>query len=141
MTGLILANSISAMADDKQCMTVGGTGFAQALNETNLVASVTGSFAGGARAVVTSQQKTPTGLILGMEHSFFNDRGGLLNTKDTATLTDVSGRENIYMLEISYDIQTASGAFAGFEGGFNSAGLIDFNIGKVVLQYSGEICK
>ena len=76
-----------------------------------------------------------------MEHYFFNDKGGLLRTNDKAILTDVAGNPNLYMLEISYEIKESSGFFEGYNGGFQSAGLIDLNKGKVVLRYNGEICK
>ena len=69
------------------------------------------------------------------------DTGGLLRTLDVATLTTVKTKENVYMLEIKYDIKDASGNFEGYGGEFQSAGLIDLNTGKVVLRYTGEICK
>jgi len=133
--------SFNAMATETQCMSLGGTGMANAIDATHLIASLTGSFQGGARAEILKELKTQNGLILDMEHYFFTHKGGLLRTRDKATLTNVAGRPNVYMLEISYEIQESSGAFDGYKGGFSSAGLLDLNIGEVVLRYNGEICK
>ena len=126
---------------ENECRVLGGTGMADAIDENHFVASLSGGLGGGARATVTAQSETETGLVLGMEHHFFTDEGGLLHTKDKATLTAVPGKANFYMLEISYEILESSGAFEGYQGEFRSAGLFNSETGKVVLRYTGQICK
>lgn len=139
--GLLASSLSNAQAAGHSCLALGGTALANAVSETELVGALTGSFAGGARATITAQRETATGLSMDMEHSFLNDKGGLLNTKDVATLTSILGKDKTYMLEIKYDIQKASGRFEGYEGSFQSKGLIDLGAGTVVLRYNGEICK
>ena len=139
---LLGTSTMSAQAAvTNECKFIGGTGMANAINETNLVASLTGALAGGARAEITAQEETKTGLSLDMEHYFFNDKGGLLRTSDKATLTRIPGKPGTYMLEIAYEVVEANGAYAGYKGQFNSHGLINLETGKVVLRYAGDICK
>ena len=128
-------------ADDNSCITLGGTAQANMVDQTHLIASMSGVFAGAAKAEILSQSETDTGLSLELEHFFFNDRGGLLRTNDTAILTEVTGREDIYMIEFTYQIVEASGAYEGFAGNFQSFGLFDLDKGQAVIRYKGEICK
>lgn len=138
---LVNMNASNAVAADNSCIVLGGTALANAVDSTHLIASLSGAFAGGAKAEILAETKTPTGLSLKMEHFFFSEKGGLLRTKDVATLTNVQGRENIYMLEINYDIQDSAGAFEGYGGSFQSFGLFDLNKGQAAIRYKGEICK
>lgn len=140
---IVLAGLLSATATPTyaECKQITGMALANAVDDTNLVAALKGELGGGARARITAQQETETGLILDMEHHFINDKGGLLHTKDKAVLTSVPGKVKTYMLEIGYNVIDASGYYAGYKGSFNSFGLIDLAAGKVVLRYNGEICK
>jgi len=140
-TGLFVSSLSGAQAANQSCIALGGTALANAVSETELVGALTGSFAGGARAAIIAQRETAMGLSMDMEHYFLNDKGGLLNTKDVAKLTAIPGKDKIYMLEIDYDVEKASGRFEGYKGSFRSKGLIDLGAGTVVLRYSGEICK
>lgn len=70
-----------------------------------------------------------------------SDKGGLLKTKDKEVLTAVPGKDQVYMIEITYNVVDARGVFTGFYGTFNSFGLIKLGEGKVVIRYSGELCK
>lgn len=124
-----------------QCIDLGGTGLANAINDTGFVASLDGRLSGGARASVAGQRQTAAGLELDMRHFFFTDEGGLLETQDVATLTEIPARPGKFMLEIHYTIQKASGTFDGYSGEFKSRGLINFDEGSVVLKYSGKICR
>jgi hypothetical protein len=45
------------------------------------------------------------------------------------------------MAEITYTVIDSQGALAGYKGKFNSFGIIKLAEGKVVVRYSGEICK
>ncbi|MBL4647254.1 MAG: hypothetical protein JKY99_12455 [Rhizobiales bacterium] len=139
-TSLLGLNASAGYAADNACIILGGTALANATDDTHFIASLSGAFA-SAKAEVTTQTKTETGLALTMEHYFFEDRGGMLRTEDVAILTNVEGRENVYMIEIKYDIHETSGAFEGYSGSFQSFGLFDLNKGQVVLRYKGEICK
>ena len=132
--------NINVQAASGQCIAVGGMGLAEAIDETHLVAALSGDMT-GARAKITGQKKTNTGLILDMEHYFINDKGGLLKTKDKATLTTVPDKDQTYMLEIAYNVIESRGTYAGYKGKFNSFGLIKLKEGKVILRYSGELCK
>lgn len=139
---LMLATTISAApAKTDSCITLGGTSLSQAIDSTNFIGTINGPFSGGARGEILSETKTPNGKKLEMEHFFLTRTGGVLRTSDTATLTNVEGRENVYLLEINYDIKDASGIFEGYDGDFESTGLINLETGKIVLRYEGEICK
>lgn len=140
-TGLVIGDHSSAQAAEQVCIDLGGTGLANAVDDTHLIASLSGSFAGGARAEILASKVTETGLSMHMEHYFFNDKGGLLRTNDIATLTAVPGRDNVHMLEINYEIMASSGSYDDYEGRFQSFGLIDLDKGQVVLRYQGKICK
>ncbi|PCI43660.1 MAG: hypothetical protein COB49_11910 [Alphaproteobacteria bacterium] len=59
--------SNNTYAAQSQCMMLGGTGMANAIDATHLVASLTGSFQGGARAEILKEVKTENGLVLDME--------------------------------------------------------------------------
>ena len=137
---LLATQSINSFATAKQCREVGGMGLAEVVDETNLVAALSGDFT-GARAKILGQTKTSTGLALDMEHYFINDRNGLIRTRDKATLTSIPGKDKTYMLEIAYKVMDSRGTYAGYSGGFNSFGLIDLAKGQVILRYQGEICK
>ncbi|RDH85900.1 MAG: hypothetical protein DIZ80_00025 [endosymbiont of Galathealinum brachiosum] len=137
---ILSAFSAASYASSNLCKEVGGMGLAEAINETNLVAALSGDFT-GARAEIIGQKKTSTGLVLEMEHFFINDKNGLIRTRDKATLTTVPGKDETYMLEIAYKIVDSRGTYEGYRGGFNSFGLIKLEKGEVILRYQGEICK
>ena len=134
----LLMGASSAYAG--QCMEIGGTAMANSVSETRLVAALTGSFS-GASAEILKQTKIDTGLVLDLEHYFVNGKGGMIQTRDKGTLTEIVGKKGIYMLEIDYDIVKSQGALEGYKGSFKSYGLIDLNKGKVALRYEGELCK
>ena len=139
--GLLLSVlSVNCFASASQCREVGGMGLAEAIDDTNLVAALSGDF-NGARAQILGQTKTDTGLVLDMEHYFMTDKNGLIRTRDKATLTSVPGKDQTYMLEIAYKIIDSRGTYEGYRGGFNSFGLIKLAKGEVILRYAGEICK
>lgn len=139
-SALLAAVSFNAQAVDNQCMPIGGTALAEAIDETHLVATMSGAFA-SANAKIVDQKKTETGLILGLEHVFLSQKGGVLRTKDTAVLTAVPGRDQVYLIEFTYNVVESRGEFAGYKGKFNSFGTIKLGEGKVVVRYSGELCK
>ena len=124
----------------KQCVPIGGTALANGVNETSFVAALSGDMT-GARAEVTKQVKTESGLLLDMEHFFVNDKGGMLQTKDKAILTKVVGKKGTYMIEIDYKVVNAFGTLEGYTGSFSSYGVIKLNEGKVILRYQGKLCK
>lgn len=147
MLGLVLSgllfwtSGVGAHAAHAECIAIGGTGMANALDESNLVASLSGALSGGAHARITAQKETATGLSLDLEHYFFTAEGGMLHTADVATLTAIPGKHKTYMLEIAYDVLESSGAFTGYKGHFRSFGLFDIGTGKAVVRYSGELCQ
>lgn len=139
ITLILILVSTGALAA-KQCQEIGGMGLAEAIDETHLVAALSGDMA-GANAKIINQKKTKTGLILDMEHNFISNKNGLLQTKDKAVLTKVLGKESTYMLEINYTIVDSRGIYKDYRGEFHSFGLIKLDEGKVILRYKGEICK
>ena len=132
--------SSNSFASVNQCKEIGGMGLAEAIDESNLVAALSGDMT-GARAQILGQTKTSSGLILDMEHYFINDKNGLLRTRDKATLTAVPGKDETYMLEIAYKVMDSRGTLEGYRGSFNSYGLIKLAKGEVILRYKGELCK
>ena len=135
-TFIFIFISTSAFAA-KQCQEIG---LAEALDETHLVAALSGDMS-GANATIINQKETKTGLILDMEHNFISNSNGLLQTKDKAILTSVIGKKNTYMLEINYTIVDSRGIYKDYRGEFHSFGLIKLDKGQVILRYKGEICK
>lgn len=140
ITTLILISISTGAFATKQCQEIGGMGLAEAIDETHLVAALSGDMT-GANAKIINQKKTKTGLLLDMEHNFISNKNGLLQTRDKAVLTSVIGKENTYMLEINYSIVDSRGTYEGYRGEFHSFGLIKLDEGKVILRYKGEICK
>ncbi len=141
LSTIILATlSLNAYSAKKECMPIGGMGLAEAIDETHLVAALSGDMT-GATAEITGQEKTETGLILDMEHHFMSNQNGLLKTKDKAVLTSVPGKDQTYMLEINYSVVDSRGIYADYRGKFHSFGLIKLGKGQVILRYKGEICK
>lgn len=127
-------------AAENKCMPIGGATIADAIDDTHLIGALNGSLA-AANATITNQKKTDTGLILNMEHNFMSDKGGFLKTKDEAVLTSIPGKDQVYMAEITYKVVESKGAFADYKGEFNSFGVIKLKEGKVIVRYSGELCK
>jgi len=137
---LLGALNINAYAKNGQCIDIGGMGLAEAMDETHLVAALSGDMT-GATASITGKKKTNTGLILDMEHHFMSDKNGLLKTIDKAVLTTVPGKDETYMLEINYKVVESRGIYEGYKGEFHSFGLIKLGKGQVILRYKGELCK
>ena len=140
-TATLLSVSLNSHASGSMCKEIGGMALANAIDDSHMVAALSGELSGGARAEITAQKKTSSGLSLEMTHHFISDKGGLLKTQDTATLTAVPNKHKTYMLEIAYNVVEASGIYAGYTGHFQSFGLINLDKGKAVLRYTGSICK
>lgn len=136
----------SAQAARKNCMPIGGLGMPnfvpQSDGTTTIVAPLTGSVT-TASGKITAQRETRTGLEMDMEHYFMTKKGGFMHTKDLAVLTNVTGKKDRYMVEITYHIQEAStsGVLKGYKGTFKSYGLVDLANLRGLIRYSGEICK
>lgn len=125
---------------EQQCLDIGGMGLAEGINESQLVAALSGDMA-GAHAQITGKRSTQNGLELDMEHHFTTNRNGMIQTQDKATLTRVENKPNTFMLEIQYKVKDAVGVYEGYHGEFHSFGLIKLDQGKVILRYKGELCK
>ena len=139
--GLIAANLSRALAAEKQCIPIGGEALGQFYNEGNdVVAAMMGTWA-SARGTVKSQKKTATGPDLAMEHVFSSNAGGVVRTRDAAELTEVPGKKNTYMLELTYTVVEFFGNVKGYAGTFNSFGLLKLGTGEALVRYFGEICK
>jgi len=141
----------SLMAASSQCMPVGGIGTANLYAEGEsqpivIAANMIGSVSNAA-GKVTGQRKTATGIEMDMEHYFGTAESGGMHTKDLAILTSVPGKPGKYMVEITYNIQAGEtrGTLKGYRGQFKSVGLADLSAEpdgmKVVIRYSGSICK
>jgi hypothetical protein len=139
-TIVFAAITSNAHAAESQCMAIGGATIGEAVDETHLIGALSGSF-NAANAKITNQKKTETGLILDMEHTFLSEKGGLVKSKDQAILTSIPDKDQVYMAEITYNVIESKGAFAGYKGKFNSFGIIKLAEGKVIVRYSGELCK
>jgi hypothetical protein len=138
---VLIANVSGAVAADKTCIPIGGEALGQFYNDgKDVVAAMMGAWA-GARGTVKGEKKTATGLSLEMEHVFTSNQGGAVRTRDTAELTQVPGKQDAYMLELSYTVVESFGPLKGYAGTFNSFGLIKMNTGEALVRYAGEICK
>lgn len=146
MLSLLSVGILNVQAEQAECMPIGGLGMPNFVPQPDgtitIVAPLTGSVANAA-GKITAQRKTKTGLEMDMEHYFMNEKGGFMHTKDLGILTQVEGKENRYMIEITYDVQpdSTSGVLEGFKGQFNSYGLVDLNKLQGLIRYSGQICK
>ncbi len=151
ITALIITTAISSVTPsiaqaDGSCMPIGGTGMPNFVPQDDgtitIVAPLTGS-AAIASGKITAQRKTSTGLEMDMEHYFMTEKGGFMHTRDLAILSNVAGKNDRYMIEITYDIQEAStsGVLKGYKGQFNSYGLVDLAKLQGLIRYSGEVCK
>ena len=116
--------------------------FPQKDGTITIVAPLTGSVS-AASGKITAKRKTATGLEMDMEHYFMTPAGGFMQTKDLGILTEVKGKKDRYMIEITYHIQaaTTSGVLKGYKGKFSSVGLVDLAKLKGLIRYSGKICK
>lgn len=137
----LLASGGGAYAEEKSCFPIGGTALGQFYNEgKEVIAAMSGTWT-AATGTVTSQEKTATGLALGMEHDFTTSKGGVVRTRDDAELTAVPGKRDTYMLELTYTVVESFGHLKGYTGTFNSFGLIKMGSGEALVRYKGEICK
>jgi len=145
-TMLLMAAASTAQADEGSCMPIGGTGMPNFVPQNDgtmtIVAPLTGSVV-TASGKITAQRETKTGLEMDMEHYFMNQKGGFMHTKDLGILTRVEGKQNRYMIEITYQVQkdSTSGVLKGYKGTFNSYGLVDLDNLEGLVRYSGKICK
>lgn len=147
MTALALAASTfltfapAASAAEKACIPIGGEALGQFYNDgKDVIGAMMGTWT-STRGTVRSEKKTATGVTLEMEHVFSTNTGGVVRTRDVAEMTTVPGKKDSYMLEVTYTIVEALGAFKGYTGTFNSFGLIKTNTGQALVRYEGEICK
>ena len=65
---LLGLGSLNTQAKTGKCREIGGMALADAVDETHLAGALSGELGGGARAKITSQVKTATGIDMGMEH-------------------------------------------------------------------------
>lgn len=135
-----------AHAGDKTSIPIGGIGMANFVPQPDgtftILAPLTGSVSNAA-GKVTATRETATGLEMDMEHYFMTEKGGFIHTVDLGILTAVPGKSGRYMIEITYDVQEdeSSGELTGFDGTFQSYGLVDLNKLQGLIRYSGEIRK
>lgn len=125
------------------CIQMGGTGMANTVNDGTGIVAVLNGPVKAARGEIQGQTPTETGMEMKMSHIFMDGSGGTVTTNDKVLLTKVVGRDNRFMLDITYHIDPSqsTGTLAGYKGVFNSSGLLDMATGKIVIRYSGQICK
>lgn len=142
---MFFASAQPSAALDGKCLPIGGLGMPNFVPQPDgtftIVAPLTGSVS-SATGTISASRETPTGMEMDMEHYFMTDEGGFMHTKDLGILTAVPGKLGRFMVEITYHVQeqTTSGELAGFDGVFNSYGLVDLNRLQGLIRYSGEIC-
>lgn len=134
----------------ESCMAIGGVAvanfFAQGKDKPIVIAAILTGSLNSAAGKIIGQRKTATGLEMDMEHYFGRSDGGFMQTKDLGILTAIPGKPGRFMIEITYDIQTAvtRGTLNGYHGQFKSFGLVDLREPddmKGLVRYSGKICK
>ncbi len=138
---LFATSMTGAQEIEKPCISIGGQAMGQFYNENgDVLAPMFGTFA-ATRATVKSQKKTLTGVLLEMEHVFTTSDGGGVRTRDIAELTDIPGKKDSHLLEVTYTIVESFGRLKGYRGTFNSYGAIKLGMGEGLLRYSGQICQ
>lgn len=142
----LTAGAPSVYAGENIVISIGGLGMANFVPHPDgtftIVAPLTGSVSNAA-GKVTATRETTSGLEMDMEHYFMTEKGGFIHTVDLGILTAVPGKPGRYMIEITYDVQEneSSGELAGYDGTFQSYGLVDLNKLQGLIRYSGEISK
>lgn len=132
---------VNAQATGVNCIPIGGTALGQFFNDgKDVIGAMSGKWS-ATRGTVISEKKTPTGLVLGMEHAFSTGEGGVVTTRDNVTLTTIPGQKNDYGLDIAYTVVESFGHLKGYTGTFNSYGRINTATGEAVVRYSGQLCK
>ena len=122
-------------------MAVGGEALGQFYNDgRDVIGAVMGTWA-STRGTVKSEKKTAAGLRLEMEHVFTSSKGGTVRPADVAELTQMAGKPDAYMLEVTYTVVEALGSVKGYGGTFNSFGVVKLDTGEALVRYAGEICK
>ena len=130
-----------ASAAGGRCIPIGGTALGQFFNDgKDVLAPMFGTWS-ATRGTVVSQEVTTTGLLLGMEHAFSTDKGGVVTTRDKVVLTTIPGFVNDYGLNITYTVNEAFGPLKGYSGTFNSYGRVNMDTGEAVVRYSGQLCQ
>ena len=120
---------------------VAGTAMGQFYNDISEVVGVTsGTWAAG-RGSVLSQKETDTGMLLEMEHVFSTSQGGVVRTKDRVELTKIEGKENTFMLELTYKVVETFGHLSDYKGSFNSLGLINLVTGEAFVRFNGGLSR
>ncbi len=137
----LLAGATGAQAENKQCLPIGGTALGQFFNDGKDVLGAMSGTWNSTRGTVVSEEKTATGLLLGMEHAFSTSAGGVVTTRDKVVLTTIPGSENDYGLDIAYTVVESFGHLKGYTGTFNSYGRINTGTGEAVVRYRGQLCK
>jgi hypothetical protein len=119
-------------------MTVGGTFLINFVDETTVVAVLTGDLQGAVRGVIHSQTPDEQGVLhLTAEHAITTAAGDALVTSDQATLTPV--QERTFFMRQTQTLVKGTGKFAGASGALEEIGVFDMAKGQGVLRYSGRI--
>jgi hypothetical protein len=119
-------------------MNVGGTFLINFLDETTVVAVLTGDLHGAVRGVILSQTPGEQGVLhLTGEHAITTAAGDLLVTSDQATLTPI--QDGTFFMRQTQTLVKGTGKFAGASGTLEEIGVVDMARGQAVLRYSGRI--
>jgi hypothetical protein len=117
---------------------VGGTFLLNFIDQTTVVAFLTGDLQGAVRGVIREQSSDEQGILhLVAEHAITTARGDSIVTADQATLTPI--KEGIFYMEQTQTIVQGTGAFAGVTGTLEEFGVVDMGQGQGVLRYRGQI--
>jgi hypothetical protein len=117
---------------------VGGTFLLNFIDQTTVVAFLTGDLQGAVRGVIREQTSNEQGILhLTAEHTITTARGDLIVTADQATLTPIE--EGIFYMKQTQTIVRGTGAFMGATGTLEEFGAVDMGQGQGVLRYRGQI--
>src|SRR5215469_6312492 len=117
---------------------VGGIFLLNFIDQTTVVAVLTGDLQGAVRGVIREQKSDEQGCLhLMAEHAITTARGDLVVTADQATLTPI--KEGVFYMQQTQTIVRGTGAFAGATGTLEEFGVVDMGQGQGVLRYRGQI--
>jgi hypothetical protein len=126
-----------SMAKNEQ-ITVGGTFLINFVDETTVVAVLSGDLQGAVRGVIRSQTPDEKGVVhLIAEHAVTTTAGDALVTSDQATLTPVG--DGTFFMRQTQTLVKGTGKFAGASGTLEEIGVFDMAKGQAVLRYNGRI--
>jgi hypothetical protein len=142
-TLLVAGFGLAQNANADHCQPISGTVMTNlgVVNSSTTLGVVDGDLKGAVSATILSVTQGPNGTTIFMVQHHFVTQSGDTILSDVATATATAVAPGLYaILNYPVHITGGTGKFAGATGDFNNIGAGDFNTGRTVFRYSGQIC-